>query len=52
MIDINKPAHLTYEIKYKYRTWGELKSFTWKSLNSYTWEELRSREEIKNVNTN
>jgi hypothetical protein len=30
----------------------ELKSFTWKSLNSYTWEELRSREEIKNVNTN
>lgn len=52
MIDINKPAHLTYEIKYKYRTWGELKSFTWKSLNSYTWEELRSRGEIKNVNTN
>ena len=52
MIDINKPAHLTYEIKYRYRIWGELKPFTWGSLNSYTWEELRSRGEIKNVNNN
>lgn len=52
MIDINKPAHLTYEIKYRYRIWKELEIFTWETLNNYTWEELRSRGEIKNVNTN
>lgn len=46
MIDINKPAHLTYDIKYRYRTWGELEPFTWEPLNSYTWQELRERGDI------
>lgn len=40
MIDINKPAHLTYNIKYRYRTWGELEPFTWEQLEKYTWQQL------------
>lgn len=47
MVNVNKPAHLTYDIKYRYRTWGELKPFTWETLKAYTWEEVRSRAEIK-----
>ena len=49
MVNVNKPAHLTYEIKYRYRTWGELKPYTWEHLKAYTWEEARSRAEIKEV---
>lgn len=49
MVNVNKPAHLTYDIKYRYRTWGELKPFTWETLKAYTWEETRSRAEIKEV---
>lgn len=49
MVNVNKPAHLTYDIKYRYRTWGELKPFTWETLKAYTWEEVRSRAEIKEV---
>ena len=40
MVDINKPAHLTYNIKYRYRTWGELEPFTWEQLEKYTWQQL------------
>lgn len=40
MVDINKPAHLTYDIKYRYRTWGELEPFTWEQLGKYTWQQL------------
>lgn len=40
MVDINKPAHLTYDIKYRYRTWGELELFTWEQLEKYTWQQL------------
>lgn len=47
MVNVNKPAHLTYDIKHRYRTWGELKPFTWETLKAYTWEEVRSRAEIK-----
>ena len=49
MVNVNKPAHLTYEIKYRYRTWGELKPFKWETLKAYTWVEARSRAEIKEV---
>ena len=49
MVNVNKPAHLTYEIKYRYRTWGELKPYTWETLKAYTWEEARSRAEIREV---
>lgn len=47
MLNVNKPVHLTYEIKYRYRTWGELKVKTWGSLKNYTWEEARNRADIK-----
>ncbi|WP_175613094.1 putative phage tail protein [Fusobacterium mortiferum] len=40
MVDINKSAHLTYDIKYRYRTWGELEPFTWEQLEKYTWQQL------------
>lgn len=46
MVDINKPAHLIYDIKYRYRTWGELEPFTWEQLEKYTWQELRERGDI------
>lgn len=49
MVNINKPAHLTYDILFRYRTWGELKPFKWETLKAYTWEEARSRAEIKEV---
>lgn len=49
MVDINKPAHLTYDIKYRYRTWGEISPFTWLGASKYTWAEARSREHIKEV---
>lgn len=48
MVNVNKPAHLTYEIKYRYRTWGEVKDFTWAEIAQYTWEEARSKEGILN----
>lgn len=43
MLEVNKPAHLTYGIKYRYRIWKELEPFTWKQLEKYTWEELYSK---------
>nr|DAL60220.1 MAG TPA_asm: tail protein [Caudoviricetes sp.] len=49
MVYVNKPAHLTYDIKYRYRTWGELKPFIWGTLAQYTWAEVRSSAEIKEV---
>ena len=49
MVYVNKPAHLTCDIKLRYRTWGELKPFTWGNLAQYTWAEVRSRAEIKEV---
>lgn len=49
MVYVNKPAHLTCDIKLRYRTWGELKPFIWGTLAQYTWAEVRSRAEIKEV---
>lgn len=40
MLDMNKPAHLTYNVRYRYRTWGELEPFTWEQLEKYTWQQL------------
>lgn len=48
MVNVNKPAHLTYEIKYRYRTWGEVKDFTWAEIAQHTWDEARSKEGILN----
>lgn len=47
MIGLNKPAHLTYEIKYRYRTWGELSPYKWKELEPFTWDEIYQKAEIK-----
>lgn len=46
MVNVNKPVHLTFDIKFRYRTWGELKVKTWDSLKVNTWEEIRSKEVI------
>ncbi|MCF2612974.1 YmfQ family protein [Fusobacterium perfoetens] len=43
MVNVNKPVHLTFDIKFRYRTWGELKVKTWDSLKVNTWEEIRSK---------
>lgn len=47
MIGLNKPAHLTYEIKYRYRTWGELLPYTWGELSPFTWDEIYQKAEIE-----
>ena len=49
MVNVNKPAHLTFGIKFRYRTWGELSHFKWETLKAYTWGEIRSKAEIKEV---
>ena len=49
MVNVNKPVHLTFDIKFRYRTHEELKVFTHATLNKYTHEELRSRAEIREV---
>ena len=46
MIEINKPAHLTFEIKYRYRIWGELKIKKWEDLAPYTWQEIKERSDV------
>lgn len=43
MIELNKPAHLTYDIKFRYRTHRELQAFTHKELQAFTHAELRAR---------
>lgn len=47
MVDLNKPAHLTYEIRIRYRTWGELSPYTWGELEPFTWDEIYQKAEIK-----
>lgn len=42
-IEIIKPVHLTYEIKYRYRTHGELRPYRHIELRNYTHKELRER---------
>lgn len=40
MVNVNKPVHLTFDIKFRYRIWKELENYTWKQLEAYTWKEL------------
>lgn len=47
MIELNKPAHLTYEIRIRYRTWGELSPYKWEELEPFTWDEIYQKAEIK-----
>lgn len=47
MVNVNKPVHLTFDIKFRYRTHGELREFTHSILNKYTHAEIRNRAEIR-----
>lgn len=47
IIEIIKPAHLTYEIRTRYRTWGELLPCKWEELEPFTWDEIYQKAEIK-----
>lgn len=47
MIELNKPAHLTYELRIRYRTWGELSSYKWEELEPFTWDEIYQKAEIE-----
>lgn len=51
MVNVNKPAHLTWELEFRYRIWDELKTRTWDSLKDYTWLQVREQtilsEEVK-----
>lgn len=47
MVDLNKPAHLTYEIRIRYRTWGELSPYKWKELEPFTWDGIYQKAEIE-----
>ena len=47
MVDLNKPAHLTYEIRIRYRTWGELSPYKWEELEPFTWDEIYQKAEIE-----
>lgn len=43
MVNINKPAHLTWVYKLRYRTHKELQPFTHKQLQKYTHKQLREQ---------
>ena len=48
-IDEIKPAHLYYEIRYRYVIWRELLEYTWSQLSTYTWDGLRILGHISRV---
>ncbi|EKN67508.1 DUF2313 domain-containing protein [Schinkia azotoformans] len=41
IIEIIKPAHLSYSIEYTFTWWDKLKELTWTSAKAKTWNELR-----------
>lgn len=43
MVNVNKPAHLTFDIKFRYRTHKELKVYTHAELSKYTHKEIREK---------
>lgn len=46
MVELNKPAHLTWELRYRFRTHGELKQYPHLMLKNFTHEQLRSLAKI------
>lgn len=42
MVNVNKPAKLTWSYKFRYRTHGELARYTHAQLHNYTHTEIRS----------
>lgn len=49
MLNIIKPAHLGYILKYSYNTYGDIKNNRWNNeeLKSYTYEAIRTSNDIK-----
>lgn len=43
-VNINKPAHLTFSIKYKYRKWRDLEPYKWKDLENTSWVDIYEKE--------
>ncbi len=39
-----KPAHLGYELEYRFVIWDELRPYTWNDLRAYTWDGIRVNE--------
>ncbi len=39
-----KPAHLGYELEYRFVIWDELRPYTWDELRAYTWDGIRVNE--------
>lgn len=44
-----KPAHLLFELEYRYVIWNELAQYTWNDLSAYTWDGLRIWGHISRV---
>ena len=42
MVELNKPAHLLWDMKFRYRTHGELEPYTHESMEAYTHEQIFS----------
>lgn len=49
LLDDLKPAHLAYEITYRYVIWDELAGKIWDDLTAYTWDGLRINQKIPYV---
>lgn len=44
MVNVNKPVHLTFDIKLRYRIWKELRDYTWEQLKKYSWKDLFDKQ--------
>lgn len=48
-IELMKPAHMAYEIEYRYVIWSEVANKTWADLNEYTWDGIRVWKKMPQV---
>lgn len=48
MLESIKPAHLNYELEYKYLKWGDINKYTWGKLKEHTWEEVLESGDLFN----
>lgn len=39
-----KPAHLSVDYIFRYRTWGDLTHFNWGDINKYSWKDIKEKE--------
>lgn len=45
MLEIIKPAHLSYRFEYRYTIWDDLEIYNWADTDKISWSELRLLEE-------